>query len=295
MENPLVSVMTPCYNAAQTLPFALASLVAQSYQNWECLLVDDGSTDRPDEIVERINDPRIRYIRLAHNRGRAIARQAALDRAGGQLLAMLDADDWFYPHKIERQVAVLTAHPTLALVSGGMSIVDEQNNLIGVRTVRSDEALLIRGPLKRLEPTPVPHAPSIIRMELARQFRFDAAFHRSQDADFLLQLLKDRYYGLLPEIVYVYRDPPDRFRAKILESYAYRIKLFWKYRRRFPLSSWLQIWQTLAKTGLYGGLFAIGQEHWLLDRRSQPPTAAEIARFQQARRTVDRVRQSLFA
>ncbi len=92
--RPLVSVMMPCYNSAGTLPLALASLVAQTYENWECILVDDGSTDRPIDIVEQASDKRISFFRLDRNMGRGVAQQAALDYATGDYLCMLDADDW---------------------------------------------------------------------------------------------------------------------------------------------------------------------------------------------------------
>ncbi len=122
MSTPLVSVIMPCYNATSTLPMALASLLAQTYENWECVLVDDGSTDAPVAILERIDDPRIRYIRLPYNQGRGVARQIALDNVRGDLITMLDADDWIYPNKLEMQYLQMVANPHLALISTGMAI-----------------------------------------------------------------------------------------------------------------------------------------------------------------------------
>ena len=132
-REPLVSVTIPYYNAAATLPEALASLVAQTYTHWECILIDDGSSDYAHTVVEQIADARCRTIRLPQNMGRGVARQVALDQARGELLCKLDADDWIYPAKIERQVAAMAALPDVALISTGIAVVDAKNDLVGVR------------------------------------------------------------------------------------------------------------------------------------------------------------------
>ncbi len=284
--------MMPCYNAAKSLPLALASLVAQGYEHWECLLVDDGSTDQPERVVRRVNDRRITYIRLERNRGRGLARQVALDRARGELLCMLDADDWLYPDKLAWQVEMMMARPDVPLVSTGMAIVDGANHLLGVR--RGGPAGEACGPLARLEPTPVAHGPSMIRMAVARQARYEPSFRRSEDTDFLLQVLLGRCYLVLPRITYVYTEPAGLMRRRILEGYRYRLRLFWKYRRRFPLDSLRYMGQTLLKAFVYGGAFALGAEGRLLARRSQPPTTAEVAAFRRARRLVQAEAARLF-
>ena len=97
--SALVSVMMPVYNASASIPRALASLFAQSYEEWECIVVDDGSTDGSADVVTRCRDSRVRCVRLPENRGRAVARQTALDVANGRYLAFLDADDRWRPRQ----------------------------------------------------------------------------------------------------------------------------------------------------------------------------------------------------
>ena len=111
--KPLVSVITPFYNAKDTLLYSLRSLLHQSYQNWECILIDDGSDDNPQSVLSRIHDSRILYHRFEKNRGRGAARQYALDQAKGDFLCFLDADDWMYPHKLESQINTMQDHPGL--------------------------------------------------------------------------------------------------------------------------------------------------------------------------------------
>ena len=94
---PAVSVIMPCFNAASTVGLALRSLQSQRWSDWECVVVDDGSTDGSAAVVESLGDARIRLVRSAERGGRGVARQRALDACRGRFLAMLDADDFYYP------------------------------------------------------------------------------------------------------------------------------------------------------------------------------------------------------
>jgi glycosyltransferase involved in cell wall biosynthesis len=102
----LVSVVIPAYNAQAFLAQAVESVLAQTYQNLEVIIVDDGSVDSTREIAESFTDDRVRIV-AKRNGGLPSARNAGLDVARGQAIAFLDADDLFDPTKIERQVAVL--------------------------------------------------------------------------------------------------------------------------------------------------------------------------------------------
>lgn len=112
-DSPLVSIITPARNAAAYLEETIASVTAQTYENWEWLIADDGSTDRTVEIVEAAagRDPRIRLLRVEGEGGLAArARNTALAQARGELIAFLDADDLWYPEKLETQVHYLEQH-----------------------------------------------------------------------------------------------------------------------------------------------------------------------------------------
>ena len=109
---PLVSVITPVYNAARWLPETLASVQAQTLIDWEHLLVDDGSTDESVIIAERAakEDSRVRLLRMPANGGPAAARNFALQNARGRFIAFLDADDLWLPEKLASQVDWMLAH-----------------------------------------------------------------------------------------------------------------------------------------------------------------------------------------
>lgn len=106
--QPLISVIVPCFNQAHYLPDAIASLVAQTLLEWECIIVDDGSPDNTREVSQMLaaGDPRIRPFSQV-NKGLSGARNAGLNLARGQYIQFLDADDFLAPEKFARQVAAL--------------------------------------------------------------------------------------------------------------------------------------------------------------------------------------------
>ena len=108
----MVSIITPCHNAADTIAETIESVLAQTYQNWEMIVVDDCSTDNSLQIVEEYceKDPRIKTIRLDRNGGPAKARNAATEAAKGRYIAFLDGDDMWLPEKLQRQLDFMNAH-----------------------------------------------------------------------------------------------------------------------------------------------------------------------------------------
>lgn len=110
--QPLVSIITPCYNAAQTIHETISSVKVQTYTNWELLIVDDCSEDESSAILtaEAENDERIHFTVLNQNVGAAGARNEALQMARGKYIAFLDSDDLWLPEKLSKQVAFMEQH-----------------------------------------------------------------------------------------------------------------------------------------------------------------------------------------
>ncbi len=109
----------PAFNAAATLPTAIRSVLDQSHADLELLVVDDGSTDGTSRMLDswRRQDPRLRVLSHAVNRGRSAARNHAIAEAAGEWLALIDADDLWSPVRLERLLAVTRSHPTADLVT----------------------------------------------------------------------------------------------------------------------------------------------------------------------------------
>lgn len=126
--KPLVSVIMPTYNYAGFIAEALESVRAQSYENWECLVIDDGSTDDTREVVARCaeSDERIRYI-YQRNQRQAVAKNNGLKNSVGQYIQFLDADDLIERRKLEQQVAYLESHSEVDIVYGGARYFSTEN------------------------------------------------------------------------------------------------------------------------------------------------------------------------
>src|SRR5438477_4338489 len=106
--RPIVSVVMPCYNRARSIGAAIDSVRGQTFQDWELVVVNDGSTENLDEAMQAYRDDvRIRLVSHVHNRGEPAARNTGIAAARGRFVAFLDSDDLWLPEKLARQVAAV--------------------------------------------------------------------------------------------------------------------------------------------------------------------------------------------
>lgn len=110
--NPLISIITPAYNAERFIEETIHSVLEQTYSNWEMIIVDDQSRDKTVEIVKKYveKDKRIKLIMLEENGGSAVARNTAMKNSEGKYIAFLDSDDLWYPNKLEKQLEFMQAN-----------------------------------------------------------------------------------------------------------------------------------------------------------------------------------------
>lgn len=132
MEEGLVSVITPMYNAEEFIVQAIRSVQQQTYQNWEMVVVDDVSFDKSPQIVREYakSDGRIRYLRHEQNTGVAQARNTALQAARGRYVAFLDSDDLWTADKIEKQLRFME-DTGAAFCYGACEVIDKEGNIAG--------------------------------------------------------------------------------------------------------------------------------------------------------------------
>lgn len=130
MKAGLVSIITPCYNGEKYISETIESVIAQTYLNWEMIIVDDGSVDNSAEVVNRYisKDPRIKLIQQA-NAGSAAARNNGIRRAEGQYIALLDADDLWHSDFLKKQIAFMKNKDAICVCCSYRRI-DEQSKEI---------------------------------------------------------------------------------------------------------------------------------------------------------------------
>lgn len=128
---PMISVVIPMYNVDKYIEHSIQSVLAQTYSNFELILVDDGCSDNTLKIVEQFEDPRIRLIQQ-HNRGLSGARNTGIGAARGFYVALLDADDYWAPEKLVKHLHHLNTHPEVGVSYCPSLLVDEENQLLGI-------------------------------------------------------------------------------------------------------------------------------------------------------------------
>lgn len=289
---PLVSVLMPVFNAADTLPVALASLQAQTYENWECIVVDDGSTDDLAAVVNNVRDARVQFHRLEENRGRGYARQYALEFARGRYVTFLDGDDWIYPTKFRKQVELLSAQPDIAIVSTGMAVSSHNGELAGIRNSDIGKPPM-NATVRRLSMPPLAFAPSMMAADLAKRTRFDTSFPIAEDVNFLLRALLGRRYAVLSAPLYAYREQGSTTLSKVSAALNHCCRIFMKYFGQHPVDCAIEIVKARGKQVIYHVAAALGLWEHVIARRSRPPTAAERQQYQDAWNTVTNIAQGV--
>ena len=177
---PTVSVLMPAFNAEEHIAEAMASVIAQSFPDFELVVLNDGSTDRTVEIAQSFVDHRVRHVDIAPNRGLAAARNAALEHARGRYIAWLDADDVSLPHRLARQVALLDQHSRIGICGTWVRTIGTSRPAIW-RYPRDPEYLRAR----LLFDDPLATSSVMMRREIAegRSGAFDADFAPAEDYD----------------------------------------------------------------------------------------------------------------
>jgi glycosyltransferase involved in cell wall biosynthesis len=188
-RKPLVSIITPAFNAGQYIEHTLESAVRQTFGNFELLIVDDGSTDNTFEIASRYaaRDPRILVSRQS-NRGIASARNAAMARARGRYFALLDSDDLWFPTYLADQLAILEQRPDVDVLSA--NALNFGGTMDGEPLLQFVNHSVIRrvSLLRLVETEDSMSILSVFRREVPAAIgTFDEGLRRSEDYDFWLR------------------------------------------------------------------------------------------------------------
>ncbi len=191
----------PAYNAEPFMAQAIASVLAQTHQNWELLLINDGSTDHTRAIALSFADPRIRLIDNETNIGLTATLNKGIKLALGKYIARLDADDLAYPQRLAVQVAFMEAHPAVGMCGAWADQIDGAGQIMGEIKVVVDQAA-IQATL--LFHNSFYHSTVMLRRELA-QLGYDPRFQIQEDFEFWVRLAKVTKLAVIPEKLIQYR------------------------------------------------------------------------------------------
>ena len=186
---PLVTVLVAVHDGEQFLATALSSILGQTLADLELLVVDDASTDRTPEVLERFDDPRLRVLRNEQRRGLAASLNGGLDAARGPYVARLDADDVAMPDRLERQLAALRAEKHAAILGSAAMELDEAGR-VGALHVMPEDAVGVRW--AALFSAPFLHPTVMLERDVLDRhgLRYDEGYAESEDYELWSRLLE---------------------------------------------------------------------------------------------------------
>lgn len=199
MNEPLVSIITPVYNAERFLDDTIKSIQNQTYKNWELVLVDDCSKDGSADMIKEFqaNDDRIRYIKLEKNSGASVSRNTGIKNAKGRFIAFVDSDDIWQPEKLKIQIEYMLENK-LGFTFTSYRYMKEDGRLTK-KVAKAPEKINYRGLLKN---TIIGCSTVVIDKEIVGEFSMPLV-RRGQDTATWLQILKtqDYAYGIEKDLV----------------------------------------------------------------------------------------------
>lgn len=204
--DPLVTIALPARNAAATLRSALCSLQWQTFEAWELLVMDDGSSDETAAVVRAMGDARMRVIADGRHAGLAVRLNQAVDLARGRYLARMDADDIAYPLRLRTQFDFLERHPEVDLVSARALAFRDDGTIIGLLPYRASHEEIMARPWRGI---PMPHPTWFGRIEWFRRWRYGVPeAPRAEDQELLMRAGPHSRFAACPEVVLGYRQWP---------------------------------------------------------------------------------------
>jgi len=215
---PPITIAIPFYNAESTLLNAIKSVFAQTHQDWELLLVDDGSSDASLKIAQSVFDSRVRVYSDGKNKRLAHRLNQVTDLANYDYIARMDADDLMLPTRIERLLKILHSDPQYDLISCGTYSIGADDNLIGYRG--KDEAFYtFDGLLKKQQG--FLHAGLVARRDWYRRNKYDETMKSAQDTELWIRAAKGGDFRALSisDPLYIYREEESIKPVKLLRSY----------------------------------------------------------------------------
>ncbi|HJW41524.1 MAG TPA: glycosyltransferase family A protein [Rhizomicrobium sp.] len=234
--SPFFSVVIPVYNRAAPLEIALRSVLSQSDGDFEVIVIDDGSSDDPNSIVERLGDPRIRFIRQ-DNRGGGAARNTGIGEAAGRLIAFLDSDDVFLAHHLAAMRRLLSG--TTRTAGYARMIVDRGDGrriLKPPRALRQSEDMATYLLCDRGF---VPTITTVVPAELAKAILYDEDLREAEDTDFAVRLaLAGCRFVMAEEPGALWHDRYDRGRQSAGRSTGRLARWLDTMKPRIPAKAW---------------------------------------------------------
>lgn len=268
-----ISIGIPFYNAQQYLGYAIESVLSQTYENWELILVDDGSSDNSLVIANMYakKDSRIRVISDGKNMKLPYRLNQLVEESTGDFIARMDADDIMHPDRLEKQINFLEVNKCYDLVSTGLLSIDNDNKVKGYRKVES-----LYDDFSNIETSyPIVHPSVMARRSWFERNRYSEKYPRAEDFELWTRAISNNDFkmAVLPDLLLYYREEGNLSIDKILNSYNDVFKIYSSYysHRRFNLNAI----KTRVKALIVKSFYYSGNLQRLANRRNISLSEAE--------------------
>jgi glycosyltransferase involved in cell wall biosynthesis len=204
MKTPKVSVLMPAYNAEKYLVEAIESILNQTFTDFEFIIIDDCSTDKTWEIIQKYSkkDKRIVAIKNEENLKLSATLNKGIDICKGEYIARMDSDDWSYPDRLQKQYDAISKDPNIGILGGAMEVCDENLEIKNIRKYNLSDSEIRKSLFKY---SPFCHPATIFKKEALLKENYNFFLDVSQDYDLYFRI--GRYYKLanLKDILLKYR------------------------------------------------------------------------------------------
>ena len=252
---PTVSVIMSVYNEEKSVAEAIDSIIAQTYKDWEFIIIDDCSADRSLEIVRQYarQENRIKVLVNEHNLGLAASLNKGIKEAQGEYIARMDSDDFSYEKRLEKQVAFMRDNPMVDVLGTGAELIDENGRMLAyVNLPKTHDELVAK--IHRM--SPFIHPSVLIRREfLNRSGGYDDRLWKCQDYDLWARMCCQATFHNLQEPLIRYQTKLYKKSLKIILYTMYVLIRTAKYNgKTFQVIFWsllITLKSLLIKAGLY--------------------------------------------
>ncbi|MDL2257322.1 glycosyltransferase [Bacteroidales bacterium OttesenSCG-928-I14] len=224
--SPAISVLMPVYNGERYLKEAIESILNQTYEDFELVIINDGSTDNSEQIILSYDDKRIKYCPSIKNEGLIKTLNKGIDFCSGKWIARMDADDISLPERFEKQINFLEQHPEFVMLGAYMGKIDKEgkrkekyNRFIPNHLLK--EQLFFRNYFA--------HSSMMIRKDILMEFRYDSNYPCAEDYFLWSQIALKYPVANLPEELVLYRVHSESISIQKREQQIATIKKICKY------------------------------------------------------------------
>lgn len=266
---PLISIGISFFNEEKNLIFAIQSVINQTYQNWELILVDDASTDNSLKIANSFKDQRIRVLESdLQNKGLVFRLNQLVECAKGKYFVRMDADDIMFANRIEKQLNFLQQNESIDLLGTFAYSIDQKNNLLGKRGEKIPDDLNLE---KILKNNIFIHPTIMGKKNWFLSNKYDSKMYRMEDLELWTRTFQSSVFFNLEEPLIFYREPIKSFLKKSLSTNSGLRSLYIICFKNNKLRFWpflILYFTSIAKYFLYNLFVIFRIENWFIRNKS---------------------------